>query len=302
MVGVALGAGVALVAFAPAAWLASAVSDATGRRVLLADARGTVWQGSAVMVLTGGVDSRDASALPGRLNWRLGLQGTALGLHAQQDCCIQGELLLRLVPGWSSFRIELPATLPVPNPAPAVASATPLPSTNNLPVSNPTVSNPTASNPTASNLPVSTVVGQWPASWLVGLGTPWNTLQPSGVLQLSSSGLVAEQVQGRWRFKGNAVLAMDGMASRMSTLDTLGSYRLSLNADTEGGDTTRLQLSTTRGALQLSGDGQVLQVGAATKLRFKGQASAAAGSEAALGGLLNVIGQRQGALSVISIG
>jgi general secretion pathway protein N len=286
MLGVALGAGVALVAFAPAAWLAAAVSDASGRRVLLADARGTVWQGSAVMVLTGGVDSRDASALPGRLNWRLGVQGAGLGLHARQDCCIQGELLLRLVPGWSNFRIELPATLPSslqsPTPALAAASAPPL---------------------LASNNPaVSTVIGQWPASWLVGLGTPWNTLQPSGVLQLSSSGLVAEQVQGRWRFKGNAVLALDGMASRMSTLDTLGSYRLSLNANAEGGDAARLQLSTTRGALQLSGDGQILQVGAATKLRFKGQASAAAGSEAALGGLLNVIGQRQGALSVISIG
>jgi general secretion pathway protein N len=275
--GIALGAAVALVAFAPAAWLAGVVTNATGSRLLMADARGTVWAGSAVMVLTGGVDSRDASALPGRLSWQLGWAGAGLNVRARQDCCLQGELLLRVVPGWSGFRIELPAaTLPV---AAAAASA-------------PAVNNPA----------ISTVIGQWPASWLVGLGTPWNTMQPSGVLQLSSTGLVAEQAQGQWRFKGNAVLALDGMASRMSTLDTLGSYRLSLNGDGAQGDSARLQLSTTRGALQLSGDGQVLQVGAATKVRFKGQASAAAGSEAALGGLLNVIGQRQGALSVISIG
>ena len=38
---------------------------ATGQRLLLADARGTVWNGSAVPVLTGGPDSRDAAALPG---------------------------------------------------------------------------------------------------------------------------------------------------------------------------------------------------------------------------------------------
>jgi general secretion pathway protein N len=277
VLGVGVGAAVSLVAFAPAAWLAAAVTDATGQRLLMADARGSVWAGSAVVVLTGGADSRDASALPGRLSWDLGLAGAGLSVRARQDCCLQGELLLRVVPGWSGFRIELPSTA--------------------LPTAAATASAPAVNNPTVSN-----VIGQWPASWLVGLGTPWNTVQPSGVLQLSSTGWVAEQAQGRWRFKGNAVLALDGMASRMSTLETLGSYRLSLNGDGAQGDSARLQLSTTRGALQLSGDGQVLQVGAATKVRFKGQASAAAGSEAALGGLLNVIGQRQGALSVISIG
>jgi general secretion pathway protein N len=38
------------------------------------------------------------------------------------------------------------------------------------------------------------------------------------------------------------------------------------------------------------------------KFRFSGQASAAAGAEAALNNLLNIIGRRQGARSVISIG
>ena len=57
-------------------------------------------------------------------------------------------------------------------------------------------------------------------------------------------------------------------------------------------------LTTTSGALQLSGNGQF----AAGRLRFRGQASAAPGSEAALNNLLNIIGRRQGAQSVISIG
>ena len=65
--GVLLGSLAAGLGFAPASWLASALSAASGQRLLLADARGTVWQGSAVMVLTGGEGSHDASALPGRL-------------------------------------------------------------------------------------------------------------------------------------------------------------------------------------------------------------------------------------------
>jgi general secretion pathway protein N len=127
-------------------------------------------------------------------------------------------------------------------------------------------------------------------------------MQPSGTLQLSSPGLTLEQVQGRWRFSGRAELTLATIASRLSTLDTLGSYRLTLNGDAGGGDAASVQLSTTSGALQLSGSGQILGTGAASNLRFTGQASAAAGSEAVLGNLLNIIGRRQGALSVISIG
>jgi len=262
--GAAAGALVALVAFAPAAWLAGAVAQTTDERLLLADARGTVWQGSAVLVLTGGSGSRDASALPGRLHWRLGLDGTALALRARQACCLNGELLLRVVPGLGRLRIELPV-----NTAAGAAGV---------------------------------AIGQWPASWLVGLGTPWNTMQPAGTLQLSSPGLWLEQVQGRWRFSGRAELLLGSMASRLSTLDTLGSYRLLLAGDASGGEAATLQLSTTSGALQLSGSGQFLGSGAASHLRFRGQASAEAGSEAVLNNLLNIIGRRQGAVSVISIG
>lgn len=261
VLGAACGALVATVAYAPAAWLAGGLAQATGQRVLLADARGTVWRGSAVMVLTGGEGSRDASALPDRLYWRLGVDGAALALHARQACCLQGELLLRVLPGLGRVRVELPGS--------SVAGAT---------------------------------LGQWPASWLEGLGTPWNTLKPAGTLQFSSTGLSFEQVQGRWRFKGLAELTLGGFSSRLSTLDSLGSYRLSLRGDAGGNEAAQLQLVTTEGALQLSGSGQILAPGAASRLRFSGQASAAAGFEAALGNLLNIIGRRQGALSVISIG
>jgi general secretion pathway protein N len=255
--GLLLGAAVALAVFAPAAWLAQGLAQATGGRLLLADARGTVWAGSAVMVLTAGQGSRDSSALPGRMNWTLGLSGMALALRAQHACCIQGELKLRIVPGLARLRVEL-------LPPPAGGSA---------------------------------VLGQWPASWLVGLGTPWNTLQPTGNLLLSSPGFAAEVVQGRWVLTGRAELQIRSLASSLSTLDELGHYQLTLQGD-ERGDAAQIQLGTSSGALQLTGSGQW----AASRLRFNGQASAAPGSEAALNNLLNLIGRRQGALSLISIG
>jgi general secretion pathway protein N len=251
--GVLLGALLALPAFAPAAWLAAGVASATDQRLLLADARGTVWQGSAVLVLTGGPGSRDASALPGRLQWRLGLDGAALALRARQACCIEGELLARFIPGLGRVRIELPG------------SGAPL--------------------------------GHWPAAWLAGLGTPWNTLQPAGTLQLRSPGFGAQRVQGRWAFDGRLELELQGFASSLSTLEELGSYRLSLQGSPQGESAT-LQLVTLSGALQMSGSGQWL----ASKLQFTGEAQAAPGSEAALNNLLNIIGRRRGALSIISIG
>ena len=254
LAGTLLGAVLGLSAFAPASWLAATVQDASDGRLLLADARGTVWHGSAVLVLTAGPASRSASALPGRLDWRLGLDGAGLLLRARQACCIPNEMRLRLVPGWDRMRLEVPAA--------------------------------------------QGVLGQWPAAWLVGLGTPWNTLEPSGTLRLSSPGLSLEQVQGRWRFSGEVDLDLDEMSSRVSTLDVLGSYRVVVRGDAERGDAASLTLDTARGALLLTGSGQWT----ASKLRFTGQATAAPGFEAVLSNLLNIIGRRQGALSIISIG
>lgn len=273
LIGALCGAVLALAVFAPAAWLARAVASATDERLLLADARGTLWQGSAMVVLTGGAGSRDASALPGRLQWTLGLDGSALALRARHACCIADELRLRLVPGLARLRIELLA------PAGAATAGA-----------------------------AGRTIGHWPASWLVGLGTPWNTLQPSGTLLFSSPGLQLEQVQGRWLFSGRADFQLSEMASRVSTLAVLGSYRLSISGQGDGsggpgaGGPASIQLSTSSGALQLQGNGSLLGTGTGSRLRFTGQASAAAGSEAVLSNLLNIIGRRRGAVSVITIG
>lgn len=110
--------------------------------------------------------------------------------------------------------------------------------------------------------------------------------------------MVVESVQGRWLFDGRAEIELDAMTSRISTLDELGSYLVVLEGDASRGESASLQLSTLRGALRLTGSGEW----SAARLRFSGQASAAAGSEDVLNNLLNIIGRRQGAVSVISIG
>ena len=74
----------------------------------------------------------------------------------------------------------------------------------------------------------------------------------------------------------------------------MGSYRLTLN----GGSSSTLQLDTLEGALLLTGSGQWV----GSRLRFSGTASAAPDREAALANLLNIIGRRSGARSIITIG
>ncbi|WP_418316803.1 type II secretion system protein N [Piscinibacter sakaiensis] len=252
-----VGAVLATVIWAPARWLASAVESASNGRLLLAESRGSIWDGNAIVVLTGGPESRAASALPGRLHWRLRprlLDGAALAIELEQACCINQQATLLLKPGLGRVGLRLQ--------------------------------------------PASDWIARWPASWLAGLGTPWNTLDLGGQLVLRSNGLTIEEVEGRWRIGGGAELELLDLSSRLSTLPSLGSYRLGLRADPAGAGGALL-LSTIDGALRLRADGRWDGAG----LRLRGEASAATpGDEAVLGNLLNIIGRRQGARSVISIG
>jgi general secretion pathway protein N len=59
-----------------------------------------------------------------------------------------------------------------------------------------------------------------------------------------------------------------------------------------------LSLSTQDGPLQLTGSGTWGPGG----VKFRGEARSATGDEAALSNLLNIIGRRDGARSIISIG
>jgi general secretion pathway protein N len=143
-----------------------------------------------------------------------------------------------------------------------------------------------------------TGIGQWPAAVLNGLGTPWNTLQLGGTLRISSPGARIELLQGRWRLAGQLTMNLNGISSRVSTLDELGSYQATISGQPGAGESATLQLQTTSGALQVSGQGQWV----GPTLRFRGEAAAAEDSEQALNNLLNIIGRRQGKRSIITIG
>ncbi len=245
--GAVLGLVLATGFYAPARWLTAALQQGSNGRVVFEDARGTLWSGSARLLLTGGAGSTDAAALPGRLTWQIRPGWSALQADLQADCCTAQPWRWRLLPQWGGASLVLADSL-----------------------------------------------SQWPASWLTGLGTPWNTVRAEGQLSLSTQGLVLQWAAGRLSIAGRAQLDARQISSRLSTLKPMGSYRMVLL----GGATPGFTLETLEGSLQLSGTGQWV----GSKLRFDGLASAAPERLDALSNLLNIIGRRDGARAIIKIG
>jgi general secretion pathway protein N len=131
-----------------------------------------------------------------------------------------------------------------------------------------------------------------PLDVLQGLGTPWNTLQLQGQMQLRSAGL-----SGRaGAVQGQVTLNTEQVASRLSTVRPLGDYEATITWPQQ--ELPQVKLRTLDGHLRLQGQGQIAQ----GRLRFRGQASASPDSAGALSNLLNIIGRRQGAISILTIG
>jgi general secretion pathway protein N len=133
-----------------------------------------------------------------------------------------------------------------------------------------------------------------PSDWLAGLGTPLNTVQPEARLALQTQAMVVRQRPGGWQLQGQVTLQAHDVASRLSTVRPMGSYQAVLH----GGEVPRLSLTTLQGPLLLSGEGQFLS----GRLRFAGEASAEPDRADALANLLNILGRRQGARSLITLG
>ncbi|MBY0455503.1 MAG: type II secretion system protein N [Burkholderiaceae bacterium] len=247
LAGVLAGALPAVLVYAPAQWLATTLAQASGEHLQLLEPRGTIWAGSAQLVLTGGKSSQNRAALPGRVQWQLRPHMEGLRADISATCCTTAPLQLQLQARWGGARIT-------------VADGS----------------------------------SQWPAHVLAGLGTPWNTLQLDGPLVLETKGLQADWTEGRLQLSGQTQLDALAMSSRLSTLRPMGSYRLTLH----GGAAPTLTLDTLQGDLQLSGSGQWV----GQRLRFSGEASATPERESALSNLLNIIGRRSGARSIITLG
>ncbi|ADU35375.1 type II secretion system protein N [Variovorax paradoxus] len=247
LLGILIGALLAVVLFAPARWLASALSNWTQGRLLLVNPRGTVWNGAAAVVFASGTGSAQAVSLPGLLHWRL--RPSFSGVFASLDlpCCAPRPLELKASPRGNGVLLDWQDGR-----------------------------------------------SRWPATMLTGLGAPWNTLKLDGALDLSTKAFSLQWDGPVLRIAGQATLDATDVSSSLSTLKPMGSYRLSL----EGGNSPTLLLSTREGSLQLNGSGSWN----GTAFRFNGEASAAAGREDALSNLLNIIGRRDNARSIITLG
>lgn len=251
LLGALLGLSLALLVWAPARWLAWGVAQASQGQVQWLNPRGTVWQGSAQLLLSGGAGSRQPQALPGRLHWTLSPAWTGLRLGWRADCCMTQAASVQAALGWNTLHLQ-----------------------------------------------ASDHRSNWPAALLTGLGAPWNTLQAEGELQLRTEALQLHWAQGRLQMQGLLELNLQGMSSRLSPVKPMGSYRIALSGTPEGTPTPGLDLSTLQGPLLLSGQGQWV----GQRLRFTGEARAAEGHEAAFDNLLNILGRRQGARSLLSLG
>lgn len=135
-----------------------------------------------------------------------------------------------------------------------------------------------------------------PAERLASLGAPLNTVRPSGRMRLSWNPLQVARQGNAVEITGTMNLEMDDIASRLSPVDPLGAYTLSLDWR---GRQAQVKLATRKGPLLLNGAGTL----ANGRLQFSGTAQAAQGQEEKLANLLNLLGQRrsEGGRDVIAL-
>lgn len=215
---------------APAGWVGQWVESRTPFRLI--DARGTVWQGSALLGLS---DGRQTTLAPGRVEWQ-----------------VDSRLSIRISHPWLREPLEVFAAPQKKGFAKGTARV--------------------------------------PAAMLAAAGAPFNTLRPTGILEISWTDAVlgktglAGQVQIDWREAQSAV----------STVAPLGTYRLRL---TGAGQRAMLELETLSGPLRMQGNG----TWESGRVRFNGVASAEPGMQGALNGLLGLLGQRSGDKVLLTI-
>lgn len=157
-----------------------------------------------------------------------------------------------------------------------------------------TVAHPSAlAQPLTVRVPLggTTVIGattlRLPASLLVGLGAPFNTLRPGGQLSINWNRLQVEPgkltgtINAEWQFASSA----------LTPVTPFGHYRLTTDGPYPG---MRLLLSTLTGPLELTGNGTI---DAGGRLRFEGIARPAPGTDPAvknqLAGLISLLGPRR---------
>lgn len=221
-----------LLVMMPAAWIVPQFSKATDGHVNLVDPSGSLWHGSATLMLAAGSDGSGATLLPGRIEW-----STAF---------------------WPLFtgRVHMTMRQTQAMPDAVIVDASPRGATLS-----------------ASEIAV-------PATLLSGLGAPFNTLNFDGNVRLAWTEL---RLLNRNAY-GQVVVTLDDMASSVSRVKPLGSYRVALQA--QGGQAS-IDLSTSKGPLILKGNGSISQ----ESTSFQGTATSTPEQRENLAGLLNLLGR-----------
>ena len=231
-----LGLMLAICIFAPAAWLSYALGQASNGHVVLNDAQGSIWQGSAQLVLSGGSGSRDATTLPGRIQWRLRPR-FPMNVQAslKTDCCTPQEITFLLTPYMNGATVVVqpsqstwPATLLSGLGAPfntidlqATLRLNTQPLTIHWRDQQLKLEGLAELDVLDASTRLSTLhpVGSYRMR-MQGGAVPTLTLQTlSGSLQLSGAG---QFTGNRWRFNGEATAAPNAEAALSNFLDIVG--------------------------------------------------------------------------------
>jgi general secretion pathway protein N len=129
------------------------------------------------------------------------------------------------------------------------------------------------------------------------LGSPWNTLQPQGRIQVQVQHVSWSSSQPE-TFQGKVIITLENLSTQLSTLKPLGSYQLEITgSETNLNSPPHAELKTLEGALLLTGQGSWVN----HRFQFDGEASAREDAQAALSNLLNVLGQRRGNSSILKM-
>ncbi len=229
----------------PAAWLAPLIERKTGQHFTLADAQGTLWSGSGYLAL---INHSEISATPTTPTTSVSLIVPGRFEWTLSPWVLLGEVDARI--------------------------------TNSQLLDHPLM-----------------VLGSWyrwqfgdfnlrlPASQLVLLGSPLNTLRPSGQMRLVAQSLMLISTPEGLEIHGAMQLNLTEIASALSPVKPLGNYRVEFEWQ---GKRAQLTLATLSGALQLKGSG-ALDNG---HVHFSGLAWALPEQEPRLTNLLNLLGRR----------
>ncbi len=244
---IALLIGGTVVYFAPATWLAHGVAHITNGRVLLTEAQGSVFEGSAGVALATSSTTSSAYPFPSTINWRLDWLSLLTGkIQLHVDSAIFTHTL----------NIE----------------------------SNGFFSNTFKVNANQISIPIAV---------LSGLGAPFNTLQLQGQMSLRFDDTVINSEGVR----SHAVLQLNGLRSRLSSVSSLGNYLIQIESTPAPAADTRFTLTTPTGPLFMNATGGI-QNG---RVHLNGEAYADPAQEAALSGLLGLLGRRQGNKIILAL-